>query len=114
MSAEFYKVSRKDISECLINSYNYAYFSGRLSVSQKSGIIKLIPKNDSEAFHVKNWRPIDLIGYLSVVPNSDLPGLRFFVCCICMRMWHLHLNDMEIPETKRFCPKGFELGTTLS
>jgi len=27
-------------------------------------------------------------------------------------MWHL--NDMEIPETKRFIPKGFELGKTLS
>ena len=29
-------------------------------------------------------------------------------------MLHLHLNDMEIPETKRFIPKGFELGTTFS
>ena len=29
-------------------------------------------------------------------------------------MLHSHLNDMEIPETKRFIPKGFELGTTLS
>ena len=29
-------------------------------------------------------------------------------------MWHSHLNDMKIPETKRFIPKGFELGTTLS
>ena len=28
-------------------------------------------------------------------------------------MWHSYLNDMEIPETKRFIPKGFELGTTL-
>ena len=28
-------------------------------------------------------------------------------------MWQSHLNDMEIPETKRFIPKGFELGTTL-
>ena len=50
---------------------------------------------------------IDLIGQLSVVPNSNLPGLRFFVCCICIRMWHSHLNDMEIPKTKRFIPKGF-------
>ena len=25
-------------------------------------------------------------------------------------MWHSHLNDMEIPETKRFTPEGFELG----
>ena len=29
-------------------------------------------------------------------------------------MWHSHLNDMEIPETKRFIPKGFELRATLS
>ena len=29
-------------------------------------------------------------------------------------MWHSHLNDMEMYETKRFIPKGFELGTTLS
>ena len=28
-------------------------------------------------------------------------------------MLHSHLNDMEISETKRFIPKGFELGTTL-
>ena len=26
----------------------------------------------------------------------------------------LILNDMDIPGTKRFIPKGFELGTTLS
>ena len=24
-------------------------------------------------------------------------------------MWHSHLNDMEIPETKRFIRNGFEL-----
>ena len=29
-------------------------------------------------------------------------------------MWHSHLNDMKIPETKLFIPKGFDLGTTLS
>ena len=57
---------------------------------------------------------IDLFGKRNVVPNSDLSGLRFFVHCICIIRWHSHLNDMEIPETKRFIPKGFELGTTLS
>ena len=56
----------------------------------------------------------DLFGYFNVVPNSNLPGLRFFVYCICIIMSHSHLNDMEIPETKSFIPKGFELGTTLS
>ena len=57
---------------------------------------------------------IDLFGQLSVVPNSNLPGIRFFVYCICIILWHSHLNDMEIPETKRFIPKGFESGTTVS
>ena len=57
---------------------------------------------------------IDLIGLLGVVPNSNLAGLKFFVCFICIRMWHSHLNDTEMNETKRFIPKGFELGTTLS
>ena len=29
-------------------------------------------------------------------------------------MGHSQLNDMEMYETKRFIPKGLELGTTLS
>ena len=29
-------------------------------------------------------------------------------------MRHSHLNDMEMPETKRFIPKGFELDSALS
>ena len=57
---------------------------------------------------------MDLFGILNVVPNSNLLVLRFFVYCICIIMWHSHLNDVEIPETKRFIPKRFELGTTLS
>ena len=28
-------------------------------------------------------------------------------------MLYSHLNEMEIPETKRFIPEGFELGTTF-
>ena len=30
---------------------------------------------------------LDLFGWLNVVPNSYLPGKRFFVCCICITMW---------------------------
>ena len=36
------------------------------------------------------------------------------MCCIFMIMQHSHLNKKEILGTKRFIPKGFELGTTLS
>ena len=36
------------------------------------------------------------------------------LCVVFALQCGLHLNDMEIPETKRFIPKGSELGTTLS
>ena len=49
-----------------------------------------------------------------IVPNSDLYGLGFFVCFICMMIKLSHLNDMEILGTNRFIPKGFELGTRVS
>ena len=61
LPAEFYKVFWNDVSGLLVNSLNYAYLSGRLSITQRRGIIKLIPKKDSELYNVKNWRPISLL-----------------------------------------------------
>ena len=55
----------------------------------------------------------NLFNSMLYVPDSNLPGLRFFVHCI-ITICHSHLNDMEIHGTKRFIPKGFELGTSLS
>ena len=50
-----------DIADFLLGSINYAYQTGQLSVSQKRGIIKLIPKKDTEPYLVKNWRPVSLL-----------------------------------------------------
>ena len=61
---EFYKVFWNEISDCLLNAINYAYIEGKFSISQRRGIIKLIPKKDAEPYFVKNWRPITLL-------NSD-------------------------------------------
>ena len=61
LPVEFYKVFWSDISDHLLNALNYAYHKGQLSVSQKRGVIKLIPKKDTEPYHVKNWRPITLL-----------------------------------------------------
>ena len=44
LPAEFYKVFWNDISDLFLNSINYAYRCGQLSVTQRRGIIKLIPK----------------------------------------------------------------------
>ena len=63
LPAEFYKVFWNNLADYLLNSLNYAYQKGQLSVSQKRGVIKLIPKKDAEPYYVKNWRPVTLLNY---------------------------------------------------
>ena len=59
--AELYKVFWNDLSDFLVNSINFAYQTGQLSVTQRRGIIKLIPKKDAEPYFTKNWRHITLL-----------------------------------------------------
>ena len=61
LPAEFYKVFWKDVSPFLILALNFAFESGYLSVTQRRGVIKLIPKKDAEPYFIKNWRPITLL-----------------------------------------------------
>ena len=61
LPAGFYKVFWKDISSFLIAALHYSFESGRLSISQRRGAIKLIPKKDAELYYIKNWRPITLL-----------------------------------------------------
>ena len=49
------------MDELLVNSLSYAYASGKLSITQRRGVTKLIPKKDTELYYVKNWRPISLL-----------------------------------------------------
>ena len=59
--AEFYKVFWNDISVFYIKAINTAHELGKLSISQRRGIIKLIPKKDGIPHYLKNWRPITLL-----------------------------------------------------
>ena len=52
LPAEFYKVFWKDISSLLISALNYAFDSGCLSVTQRRGVMKLIPKKDAELYFI--------------------------------------------------------------
>ena len=61
LPAEFYKVFWNDKSAILIRALNYAYETGQLSVTQRRGIIKLIPKKDAETYFIKNCRPLTLL-----------------------------------------------------
>ena len=61
LPCEFYKIFWNDVSDILISSFNYSYETGTLSVSQRRGILKLIPKKDVNLSLVKHWRPLILL-----------------------------------------------------
>ena len=60
-TVEFYKVFWKNIKLFVVESINFAFQKGELSVDQKRGIITLIPKKDKIRILLKNWRPITLL-----------------------------------------------------
>ena len=45
----------------MVNSFNYGFQKGKLTVLQRQSIIRLIPKKDKDLSRLKNWRPISLL-----------------------------------------------------
>ena len=61
LPSEFYKVFWNDVADILVNSFNYSYEIGKLSISQRRGIIKFKPKKDANLNSIRNWRPLTLL-----------------------------------------------------
>ena len=61
LSAKFYKFFWSEISTDIIGSFNYAFKTGTLSISQGRGIISLIPKKNKDKSLLENLRPISLL-----------------------------------------------------
>ena len=55
--SEFYSFFWPDIRHHLLASYNYAFQHGTLSISQRRGIISLIPKKSKDKTILENLRP---------------------------------------------------------
>ena len=61
LPAEFYRFFWPDICHDLIASYNYAFQHGTMSISQRRGIISLIPKKGKDKSILENLSPISLL-----------------------------------------------------
>ena len=61
LPAEFYRFFWPDICFDLLASFNYAFQHGTLSISQRRGIISLIPKKNKDKTILENLRPISLL-----------------------------------------------------
>ena len=58
LPAEFYKIFWSEVSDALIASLNFAYEVGKLPITQRRGLIKLIPKKETD---LKTWQPLSLL-----------------------------------------------------
>ena len=61
LTTEFYRAFWDVISTYVVNIFNYAFNTGNLSISQRQGIISLIPKDKKDTQYLKNWRPVTLL-----------------------------------------------------
>lgn len=58
---EFYEAFFDLLGNALLESFNAGFQNGQLSVSQKRGIISLIPKDENNSISLSNWRPVTLL-----------------------------------------------------
>ena len=61
-----------NLKHSVTNSLNYAYETGNLSVSQKLGIIILLPKPEKDKRFLSNWRPISLLNHIYKILSGAL------------------------------------------
>ena len=61
LPAEFYKVFWNHVKPFLLNALNCSYTNGHLSITQRRGLITLVPKKNKPANLLKNLRPITLL-----------------------------------------------------
>ena len=60
-SSEFYLCFWDILGKFLVDSLNFGFSVGQLSVTQTQAIITLIPKPGKDSKLIKNWRPISLL-----------------------------------------------------
>ncbi|MEK6264009.1 MAG: reverse transcriptase family protein [Clostridium sp.] len=90
---EFYKCFWNTVKGPIIANYNSIMTNKELSITQKQGVISLIPKKDKDPKKIKNWRPITLL-------NTDYKILTKYIA------WYLkdHLVDIIHNNQKGFLP----------
>ena len=80
----FFKMFWKNLSSFTVNSLNYAYEKGELSVTQRHGVIILLPKGTKDKRYLNNWRAISLLNTTYKILSGTLaerlkPTLPFLI-----------------------------------
>jgi DNA-binding transcriptional regulator YhcF (GntR family) len=101
LNNNFYKTMWVHIKKYLLDSLKSTLNRGELSISQKHGVISLIPKPNKDATKLKNWRPITLL-------NQDY---KYLAKCLANRCKKV-LPDIINPDQTGFVPNRL-IGTNI-
>ena len=58
----------------MVQSFNYGFKQGHLNITQKRGIIKVVPKKQKNRLYLENWRPISLLNIDYKIATKTLAG----------------------------------------
>ena len=61
LTTEFLKYFWPELKTLIVGRFNYAFTNGSLSISQRGGIISLIPPKNKDKTILENLRPISLL-----------------------------------------------------
>ena len=71
-TGNFYKFFWRNLKGFIVESLNFAYQTGNLSITQKLGIIILLPKPNKDKKLLSNWRPISLLNHVYKILSGAL------------------------------------------
>lgn len=70
MRVDFFEFFLKDLGHFVIKSLNEGFKSGKISITQREGIIICLPKGDRPREFIKNLRPISLLNVVYKIGSS--------------------------------------------
>ena len=63
-TVEFFKFFYNDLKTFICKAINEGYREGKMSITQRQGVITCLPKGDKPKQYLKNWRPITLLNVI--------------------------------------------------
>ena len=82
-TGDFYKFFWINIKYFVVNSVNYSFDIGTLSIQQRLGIITLLPKGTKDKRFLSNWRPLTLLSVSDLMEigrqNRPKLNIRFLI-----------------------------------
>ena len=71
---EFYLHFWSILGEEMVQSFNQALIYGHLNITQRQGIIKVVPKKRKNKLYLENWRPISLLNIDYKIETKTIAG----------------------------------------